>query len=100
MKELRLYDKAHEMKIEEQDHMNFLMGEYFFDAIAAALSNMGMKKGDKPLTYTDIRKEPILKTIDKKQQEIDEKQAYENYRVKRMIDKLNWDLAHMEQQGG
>lgn len=78
--------------------MNYIAGEYVFDALMAAFSNMFSKKGAKPKTFSDIRKNPILSNIT--EEEVDEKTAYDNYRAQRMIDKLNWDLAKIYESKG
>ena len=94
LRDLRLYDKAHEKALQEQDYMNYLAGEYVFDAVMAAIGNVFAKKGEKQKGFIDVRPKPILSEAVK--EELDAKQAYDNYLAQRMIDKLNWDLAHMD----
>lgn len=93
--ELQAFDKAHELRLKEQDSLNYIVGEYVFDAICAVMSNLAGKKGN-PVTFGDIRKKPMLDGITEQKEEIDPKQAYEDYIVQRKIDKINWDLAHMD----
>lgn len=93
--ELQAFDRAHEIELKERDTLNYIVGEYVFDAMCAVMSNLAGKKG-KSVTYTDIRKNPMLNEIDKHEEELDAQAAYEAYIVQRKIDKLNWDLAHMD----
>ena len=99
LRDLGLYDIAHERALKESDYMNYLAGEYMFDALMAALGNMFAKKGTQPKGFSDFRKNPILSDLGE-EEEIDEKTAYENYRAQRMIDKLNWDLAKIYESKG
>lgn len=98
LRELRAYDDAHKLQIKEQDFLNYLLGEYVYDALTAALSSAFAKKGSKAPTYLEVREKPILDKIDQKQEEVevvDEQTAYERWRTQRKIDKLNWDLAQI-----
>lgn len=93
--ELQAFDKAHELRLKEQDSLNYIVGEYVFDAMCAVMSNLSGKKGN-TITYGDIRKKPMLDDIAKQEIEVDRETAYRNYAVQRKIDKLNWDIAHMD----
>ena len=100
IRELKSYDDAHKLKLKEQDYMNYLMGEYVFDAVGAVVSGMFAKKGTQPKHYMDIRPKPIMEHIDEQKKIEDEKTAYERYRMQRQIDKLNWDLAQIYAKQG
>ena len=82
--------------------MNYLAGEYMFEAVTAAMTNMFPKKGTRGLTFSEIREKPILHDLDfeAQQEAIDQEKAYERYRVQRAIDKLNWDLAQIYEGKG
>jgi len=101
LRELQVYNEAHKLKIKEMDYLNYLTGEYVYDALVAALGGMFAKKGTKAPTYIEMREKPILDKIDEKQEEVvDEQTAYENWRMQRKIDKLNWDLAQIYAKKG
>ena len=95
--ELQAFDRGHEQAIKERDTLNYIIGEYVYDAICAVMSNLTSKKGGSVITFGDVRKKPMLNDIvEHEEEEEDAQTAYENYIVQRKIDKLNWDLAHMD----
>ena len=100
LRDLSLYDEAHERKLKEDDYMNYIAGEYVFDALMVALGNMFSKKGTPIKSFTDVRKQPVLSEVIEHEEVVDEQTAYEKYRVQRMIDKLNWDLAKIYESKG
>ena len=102
IRELKVYDDAHRLEIKERDFMNYVLGEYVFDAFSAIISGLFAKNKSDRLAYTDLRKEPVLSKIDEPPEptEEDMQRAYEQYRMQRKIDKLNWDLAHMDMSRG
>lgn len=100
IRELQSYDDAHKLKLKEQDYMNYLMGEYVFEAVGAVASGMFAKKGSQPKQFTELCPKPILDHIDEQKQIEDEKTAYERYRMQRQIEKLNWDLAQIYAKKG
>jgi len=95
--ELQAFDRGHDKALKERDTLNYIIGEYMYDAMCAVMSNLSGKKGSAPVTYGDVRKKPVLDDIvQQEEEEVDPQRAYENYIVQRKIDKLNWDLAHMD----
>lgn len=100
LRELKAYDDAHKLVLKEQDYMNYLMAEYFYEALGAVVSGMFAKKGTQPKQFIDIRPKPIMEHIDEEKKVEDEQAAYEKYRMQRQIDKLNWDLAQIYAKQG
>lgn len=86
-KELEPFEKAHEIKIEEQDYMNWLSNQYTLSAVQVAVERClaGRKANleyiEKPI-LNQIRKENL--TEDEKQREVDLFFARENAR------RVNW----------
>lgn len=57
LKELKAYDKAHELQIKEQDFLNWSLGRYYVDALSCTVGNMFARKGHKTIEYP---KKPYL----------------------------------------
>lgn len=96
LRELRAYDDAHKLQVKEMDYMNYLLGEYVYEALSAALGGVFAKRGTKAPSYLEAREKPILDKIDKEpEKEVDPQTEYERWRMQRKIDKLNWDLAQI-----
>lgn len=101
LRELRAYDDAHKLQVKEQDYLNYLLGEYVYDAVSAALGGVFAKKNTKPPTYIELREKPLLDKLgEEPEKEVDPQTEYERWRMQRKIDKLNWDLAQIYAKKG
>ena len=83
------YDRAHRLRVDEQNFMLWLNGKYVAGAIMSTIGNSGWFRG-KGAPVNEYPKEPyslhndLYTTEDKKQQEVDKFFAQESVR------KANW----------
>lgn len=66
--DLEPYAKAHKLKTQEEDMMNWIQGQYFASALDATVCNSWIwrKKGAKPHSYIE---KPILRDEEEKKQQ-------------------------------
>lgn len=69
IRELRIYDKAFERKQKITDFDNYLLGQYVFDAVSAALANAFSGKNKKAVSYQDVREKPLLQIMEEERKE-------------------------------
>lgn len=67
--ELRAFDRAFDKQREVVDSDQYLMGEYVFEAVSAALANVLKKKSAKAVTFKDMRNKPLLQMIEDERKE-------------------------------
>lgn len=93
--DLQPYDKAHQIRVEEENMMLWLNGRYVADAIMATIGNSSWFRGKgspinqypkAPYAFTRKEKQPM--TEDEKQMEIDRFFAQETIR------RANWKRTH------
>lgn len=69
LKELKMYDKAFDEQRKIIDADQYLLGEYVFEGVSAALANMFRKRGQKAVTFQGVREKPLLQMVDEEQRE-------------------------------
>ena len=100
LKDLKIYDIAHERKLKEIDQMNYLNGQYMFAAVSAAVGNLFRGKTKKAISYHDAVEQPLLMHMEEEKKEesgelsVDEKKR----RTEALFHKLdimaaNWRLS-------
>lgn len=66
---MKAFDKAFNTQREIVDADHYLLGEYVFDAVTAAIANALKKKSAKPITFHDIREKPLLQAAEEEREE-------------------------------
>ena len=98
-KTIKAYDKAFKIRRDFADAEAYKDGEYFFEAMQTAISNVFRSKGHKPKSYLEVSDKPILQRTKEKEMSEDmteeEKRKYtEAFFTNLEIQMANYNLAH------
>ena len=93
---LKAYDQAYKTKMREQDALNFMLGNYYFEAVSVALANAFRKKGAKPTKYREL---PYLEEQRRKSGDLTEAEKIaETEKIFEQLEmmKRNFEMNHKE----
>lgn len=66
---VKAYQKAYEIKLEQQNQLEWLQGLYVYNAVSVIVANVLAKKGSKRVEYLEKPLDILPKTEEKKKQE-------------------------------